>query len=57
MNLILISEKNKQTNKQNKQTKQEMKYLNYSNALWDCFGFLITQVGNIALLGNQPGLM
>ena len=24
-----------------------MNYLNYTNALWDCFGFHITQVGSI----------
>ena len=27
--------------------KQEMNYLNYSNALWDCFRFHIAQVGNM----------
>ena len=35
MNLTLITEK------------QKMNYLNYINAPWDCFGFHITQVGNI----------
>ena len=30
-----------------KTKKQEMNYLNYSNALWDCLGFHIAQVGNI----------
>ena len=30
-----------------KTEKQEMHYLNYHNALWDCFGFHIAQIGNM----------
>ena len=52
MNLILKIEK------------QKNNYLNYSKAVWDCFGFHIAQVGNIiaesgniALLGSWPRLL
>ena len=31
-----------------------MNYFNYNNALWDCFGLYIAQVGNI--LPNQVTL-
>ena len=31
-----------------------MHYSNYHNALWDCFGFLIVQIGN--MLPNQAML-
>ena len=40
-----------------KTEKQDMSYLNYSNALRDCFGFHIAESGNIAILGNGPGLI
>ena len=42
MNLMLETEK------------QGINYLNYNNALWDCFGFHIAQVSNILL--NQATL-
>ena len=45
---------NKYMNLTLKTEKHEMNYLNYSNALWDCFGFHIAQVGNILL--NQTTL-
>ena len=38
-----------------KSEKQEMNYLNYSNALWDCFAFHI--LGNVAWLGDRSGLV
>ena len=31
--------------------KKKMYYLNYHNALWDCFGFHIVQIGS--MLPNQ----
>ena len=40
---------NKYMNLTLKTEKHEMNYWNYSNALWDCFGFHIAQVGNILL--------
>ena len=35
--------------------KQEINYLYYSNALWDCFGFHMAQIGN--MLPNQSMLL
>ena len=37
-----------------KTEKQEMYYLNYQNALWDCFGIHVVQIGN--MLPNQAML-
>ena len=37
-----------------KTEKREIHYLNYHNALWDCFGSHIAQIGNMLL--NQAML-
>ena len=46
---------NNYTNLTLKSEKQEMYYLNYHNALWDCLGFHIAQIGN--MLPNQAILL
>ena len=45
---------NNYTNWTLKTEKQEMYYLNYHDALWDCFGFHIAQISN--MLPNQAML-
>ena len=44
----------KKKKKKKKKRKKEMYYLNYHNALWDCFGFPIVQISNMLL--NQAML-
>ena len=52
INLFAIVQNfNNYTNLKLKTAKPEMYYSNYYNALWDCFGFHIAQIGN--MLPNQ----